>query len=227
MAQSLGAMMTQAGDRLNDANHARFPQPLLRRWINEGCRELVRKTECLFGQDSIVVVAGTQSYSLPANTVRINHVQYEASGQVYALEFIERGAAQWRWGTNQTSQSAYPEQFSTWGHPGSTNLTVYLYPVPSTAGLLRVWYARLPTELSTTGSADGLNIDVPNGWEDAVLDYVMANAYLRDRRPEEYQLMMQRFQDRLLALAETANRNYDTNPGMILPLEQFDDWGNW
>lgn len=226
MAQTMAQLVESIGDRIGDANHSRYEAPLLRRWINEASRELVRRTECLFGTATIAVVAGTQSYSLPTNVVRIMSVQYERSGQIFALEFIEQGAAQWMWGVNQSNQYSEPSMYSTWGHPGASSMTIRLFPNPGTAGTLRVYYARLPTELATDGSDDADPIDVPNGWEDPLLDYVQAQVYLRDRRTEEYTMMLQRFSERLLALNQTADRNYNTNPGMIVPLEMLDsaDW---
>lgn len=224
MAKTLAELLIQAGDRLNDPQHISPTAPTLRRWINEASRELVRKTECLYGSSTISVVAGTQSYTLPTDVVRINAVQYELNSQIFALEFIEQQAAQYMWGVNQASQSAWPEQYTTWGHPGAMSLKVF--PVPSAAGTLRIYYARLPAELEVDGTEDTSPLDVPNGWEDPLLDYVQASAYMRDRRPDEYSAMMQRFQDRVVALAQTSDRNYNVNPGMIVPLGMLDqvDW---
>lgn len=227
MSQTMAQLLISAGDRLNDANHARYSEPIIRRWINEGTRELARKAECLYGTTTIPVVASTQSYALPTDMIRVNSIQYELNTQVFALEFIERGAAQYMWGTNQVTQSAYPQQYSTWGQPGATTMNVYLFPVPSQAGLLRVWYSRLPVEIATDGSADTSSVDVPNGWEDALLDYTQAQCYLRDRRPDDYQMMTQRFNDRLLALAQTADRNFNVNPGMVVPLNTMQESYDW
>ena len=225
MAQSLANLLVSAGDRLNDPNHVTATLPQLRRWINEATREIARRTECLFGTDTIPVLAGTQSYFLPPDVVRLNHVQYELDTQTIALEYIEQGAAQYLWGVNQAHQSAWPEQYTTWGHPGSSTFSIRLFPVPSSNGTLRIYYSRLPVELATDGSDDNTSIDVPNGWEDPLLDYVQAQVFLRDRRADDYQLVTQRFQDRLVALVETSGRDYNTNPGMITPLMGIDTWG--
>lgn len=217
MARTIAQLLTDAGDRLADANHARFSAPMLRRWINEATREIARRAECFFTSGTVSVVAGTQSYALPAGIVRLQGVEFTASSQTYPIDYVERVVASRIWGINQTQQSAWPEYYTTEGIPGTSTFTLKLFPVPSQAGTLNLFYFRLPTERATDGSDDALAVDTPNGWEDLVLDYLEARAYRRDGQVDQYQASMQAFTERLIAVKETGDNNFNTAPRAFVP----------
>lgn len=208
--KTVGDIMLEASIRLDDEGMVRFSAANLRTWIEEGTKEIARRTECLRDDTTIAVSANTASVTGPTDMVRIYHAQFEPTGQslIYPLQYMDRKSMDPLWGTHQgISTSAYPEYYTTWDTPPA--LTIRLAPIPSSAGNLRVFYYRLPATISTSGSDDADTLDVPAGWEDLVTDYVEARGYRKDRRAEDYQLAMQSFQEKLIALAETSVRYMD------------------
>ena len=188
-----------------------------RRWINEATREIARRSECFFTTGTIAVVATTQSYSLPADIVRLQGVDFTNGTQTLPLDYLERVVASRMWGINQTQQSAWPEYYTTEGIPGTATFTIKLFPVPSQAGTLTLMYFRLPDERAIDGSEDSLTVDTPAGWEDIVVDYLEGRAYRRDGQVDQYQASMAVFTERLVALKETGDNNYNTNPRSFYP----------
>ena len=209
--KTVGNIMLEASVRLDDEGMVRFTPANLRTWIEEGTKEIARRTECLRDDTTIAVAANTAAVTGPTDMVRIYHAQFEPTGQsqVYPLEYRDRRSMDPLWGTHQNiSTSAYPEFYTTWDTPPT--LSIRLAPIPSAAGNLRVFYYRLPATISTSGSDDTDAIEVPAGWEDLVTDYVEARGYRKDRRSEDYQLAMQAFQEKMIALAETSVRYMDS-----------------
>lgn len=209
--KTVGNIMSEAASRLDDEGMVRFTAANLRTWIEEGEKEIARRTECLRDDTTIAVSANTASVTGPTDMVRIYHAQFEPTGQssIYPLQYMDRKSMDPLWGTHQAiSTSAYPEFYTTWDTPPV--LTIRLAPIPSAAGNLRVFYYRLPASISTSGTDDNDTLDVPAGWEDLVTDYVEARAYRKDRRSDDYQLAMQSFQEKLIALAETSVRYMDS-----------------
>lgn len=217
MSKTQGVLITELSQRLGDPHMTYFTPEELRVWVNEGAREVARRTECLRATSTTAVVAGTQSYTGPTDTVRIHKVEFKptSDSRWFPLEYRDMSASDIVWGTQRAiTQSYAPEIWTMWGFPGSTNLTVELFPTPSSAGTLRFQYYRLPADLAITGSAAGTAIDCPNGWEDVILDYAETRAELKKRDYQGYQIKDAIFKDHLMAVMETSIRYTDT-PGEI------------
>lgn len=214
---TLGTLVTQVGDRVDDSAHRRFTQAQVRTWINEGCREIARRSECLYSTGTVVLGSSTQTATLPTDIIRVHHVTFVADNdltQTVPLDYYDLRDMDNIWGTYRTTESAWPEFYTMWGTP--PNLEIQVAPVPSSSGTLTVYYYRFPTILSTTGSDDSAEVDLPTGWEDLAVDYAVGLCARKDRKLDEYQLAMQTFTDRLKALMDTATR-YTDNPGQIMP----------
>ena len=217
MSKTQGVLLTELAARLADPHHSYFSKTELRTWINEGAREIARRTECLRAVATAAVTAGTQSYVAPTDAVRIHKVEFIPTGddRSFPLEHRDQSAADIVWGTQRTiTQSYAPEFWSGWGYPGSSTYTIELYPTPSANGTLRFHYYKLPTDLSITGSAAGTAIDCPNGWEDVILDYAETRAELKRKDVNAYQIKDAIFKDHLMAIMETSIR-YTDSPGEV------------
>ena len=82
------------------------------------------------------------------------------------------------WGTRQAVQRSYPSFFVLWGVAGSVEgITMQLYPIPSQAGTLNIFYYRLPTTMVN----DSDHADIPAGWEDLISLYCEYIALRKDR----------------------------------------------
>lgn len=137
----------------------------LNTWINEGARDIARKSETLQALASINALTGVQQYDMPQDLCRMHRMEFAPAGSinVYPLEPRSLNEMDSVWGISQKVSQSYPVYYSLWGFP--PNLKVILYPTPSQPGSLAVWYYRLPLQaLSDTDT-----IEVPEGWHDLVV----------------------------------------------------------
>lgn len=180
----MGDLLADVRVRLDESTAFAWTNESLRGWINDGARELARKTESLMTKSTIAVTAGTRSYTMPTSMVKAHRVEYIATGdsQIHPLEGRDYSAADNIWGLSQAISSGTPYIFALWGFPPS--LTIYLYPTPAVNGTLNVFHYRLPTDRATDGTGDALAVEVPEGWADLITDYVEYRAKRRDNDPD-------------------------------------------
>lgn len=176
---TLGALVTDVKARLDESGLSRaWPNVDLRRWVMEGARDMARRSEVLQDTSLVEVTAGVNEYLAPADAIRIYRVLWKPTGdQTYPLEyqdFNSMDSAGWSW----TNASGYPAVFTLWGYP--PQLKIVVYPNPTTAGDLEIWYYRFPAELATDGTDDNTVVDLPTGWEDAVATYCEMVALRKD-----------------------------------------------
>ena len=196
--------------RLDEPNSRYWSDDDLRRWINEIAKDMARRTECLRGTYSQAVTVGTSSYT-PAftattNVYRVHRVEYLPSGnsQIYPLEYRDPNAADEIWGLSQAITEGIPVIWTSWGAP--PNLTIQIFPSPSIAGTLKLWYYRLPTELAVTNQSDAAdNVDIVDGWEDVLVDGVEYKAMRRDSNPL-WTEAKQEYEQHLQAMMEATTR---------------------
>lgn len=173
-------LIAEVRDILDESVTAQWTDTQLRKWLNEGNRDLARATRHVKASTTINTIAGVASYAMPVTTIAIEHAYYDdTDGRVIPLipkhmENLDpiRGYQPDREGT--------PIFFSTGGY--SPSLTVILYPVPTaTDHVLRFIVAKLPTAIALDGSGDASQVDTPAVWYDALADYCEMKALRRDR----------------------------------------------
>jgi hypothetical protein len=173
--------LRRARVRLNELTARQFQDQDLREWLNEAARDIARKTECLQERTAIAGVVGTAEYTLPATAIRVFRVEFTpTSERTRALEYVDvKNMDGFGWEQRDRTQS-YPSVFTVWGS-GST-LKLIAFPSPGTAGSFTIWYYRLPTDLAEETNEDGgEDLELPQGWDDIVLDYVEYRALRKDR----------------------------------------------
>lgn len=176
-------ILAEVRDMLDEATAAQWTDVQLRKWINEGNRDLARSTRHIKESVTIETTAGTGSYAAPVTTLSIEHAWYhDVPGERHIplspqhMENLDpiRGYNWEREGT--------PMFFSTQGFAPS--LTVLIHPVPQVSDdELILYVARLPAALATDGTDDSDTIEIPDAWYDALADYCEFKALRRDRDP--------------------------------------------
>lgn len=224
MTMTLALALTNLRDRLNEPSEGVWLDPALRRYINEGMREVSRRSEGLRAVATIaVVIADDGEVAAPADTVRISPNVYwipDGDTQRIPLEYCDLAYLDRIWGSRQDTTGT-PDYWTTTGF-GAT-LTIQLYPVPSTDGDLRVHYYRFAVELATDGTDDTELLDVPAGWEDTVVDYAAYRAYLAKHMTDMAQSALADFSTHLQGLIEATTRYTDSATAMIQD-RQSSDW---
>ncbi len=222
-SKSQDELVTEVRDRLDEATATFWSDVQLRKWINEACRDVSRRTETLLSTDDVTVTAGTQQYSGPADTVRVSRAEWRPTDQVtiYPLEYKDYNGMDAIWWTSQAVSSGYPSFFTMWGFPPS--LTLVLYPVPSTGGVCRLFYYRLAAELSTDGTQGSVPVEVLAGWEDLIVDYAEFIA-LRKDGDQRWQEAKQIYEERLRDLFENSRRWADAAGSLEWATQSVPAW---
>lgn len=183
MPLTLAQLTSRARDRLNESTARQWTDQQLKSWVNEGVKDIARKTESLTDRQTIPAVIGTGEYALDADCLRVHWVEWAATGDnlTVPLDYSDvMNMADFGW-SSRTLQATRPYAYTLWGV--LPNIKLIVHPVPSVAGNFTVYYYRLPTDLSVAGADDAVTPEILPGWDDIVLDYVEFRAMRRDRNP--------------------------------------------
>lgn len=201
--------------RLDELTARAFEDRMLREWINEGARDIARKTEALEDRDTIVIVVGTNEYPLDSDIIRVHRVEITPTGEdTTALEYVDikdMDSFGWR---QRTLQQDRPYVYSIWG--SGRTLKLITYPVPGTAGNLTVWSYIIPAALSETTLDDAdTDVEIPQAWDDILLDYIEYRALRKDRDPRWQE--SKALYDAACAEMYDNTRRWVDQGGMVLP----------
>lgn len=198
MPSSLNDLRTDLRSHLSEYDARQWSDAELNRWINEGARDLCRRTECLRDSTVIDTSEGVSEYTGPVDTVRLHDVSYDDGGiQTFQLEYRDFQSMEQVWGTQRGTEGR-PYCWTTWGMPPNLRITIFPSPTDS-LGSLNVLYYRLPADALD----DESTIEVPEGWQDAVVTYAEMVALRKDGNQawrESKELYMEKMSD-LLATA--------------------------
>lgn len=212
----MASLQTRTRSKLDEITASHWETTQLRRWIFDGARDACRRAECLRDSVSFPAVAGTQEYNLNGtgdleNLIRIHRITYQSVGETeqYPLEYFDFNSQDsMSWATPYRNR---PDRYSTWGFPPS--LTLVLYPNPTDAGTVNVYYYRLPDNGCL--SDETLDVEIPQGWEDLCIDYAVYQAMLQDNDPrwQQYKAI---YDEHLQDLLVTAIRFNDQAGAMAI-----------
>lgn len=228
MARTLAQLRSDVRSRLDESTATFWSDAELTRWVNEGQNDIARRAECLRATDDIAVTAGTQTYDGPTDLVRATAMEWHpsTSSAIHPLTYRDKHSADSLWGTTQGTMDGTPMIWTSWGAPPT--LTIQVYPTPIEDGELKLFYYKLPTELTT----DTDNVGVPTGWEDLVTEYATMHALRKDGDPR-WQEAFQLYTDHLNHLLETALRfndqagQIDDVHGVMAPTWLYMGNGDW
>lgn len=194
-------IITRVRDMLDEATARQWTDAQLRTWMNDGANEIARVTRVLETYSDVAVLAAAQTAALPAAVLEIQHCYWKNTGETQLTPLVPYyyEAMDPIWGSWQNETTGDPVAFAPRGI--SPNLTVHLYPIPSQAGTLRVFYSNLPTAIATDTSADSSTSPIPEGWVDLLVNYVEYRALRKDRDPR-WQEAKALFNEALEQLAE-------------------------
>lgn len=174
--QTLAMLRNRLRLRLGDTSGRGWSDTELNTYINEGARDVTRRAETNMTSDTVSVSSGVGLVTgLPEGILRIYRAEWQTSdGRRVPLDYRDINNMDAIWWDSQNRTQSQPVYFCTQGYPPV--LKVQLYPVPSESGTLRVFFYALAPEATT----DSDTIEVPDGWEDTVMDYAEYRAFRRD-----------------------------------------------
>lgn len=202
--------------RLAEETPGFYTDSQIRSWLNDGVREVARRSFWKRTSDTVVVLAGDQFYTAPTDAIQVYRVEYhpDTSGSIYRLEYRDINAMDIVWGINQSIGQGTPEYYTM---VSANPLSIELCPTPSTPGELKVFYYAMPDDLAVTTNSDAAaTLDVPVGWEDLPIEWATALGFRKSRDANAYQLAVAAFAQNLGRLTEVATR-YTDEPTAIVP----------
>jgi hypothetical protein len=180
-------LLSDVRSRLDEPSAQFYADTELRRWINQGTRDVARRTETLQTTATIPLSVGQQQYTAPADTLRIYRVEYhDAGSQVRVLDYRDYNNADSVWWTTQLTAQSTPQMWTAWGFP--PNLRIVLYPIPANPGTsIKVFYYQSPADLAVDGTDANTTVPIPTGRDELVCDFAeyMALRKARDPRWQE------------------------------------------
>jgi hypothetical protein len=238
MAKTQGTIVTEARDRLNELTPNRWEDRQLRSWINDGIRDVARRSRCHRDTATVSATSGTQEYTAPATAFMIHGVRYnpDSNDQEYDLISYRYKDVLAVSQTQLTISENTPRIYWQWGTSGS--MTFGVYPTPSEDGDFTVHYYAIPADLDTEASDITTNVDVPMGWEDCLVDYCIFTAFKSSRDPRWESYKTDYIDNLTLLIDITQGEGYNDQVGRVVagtPSSPFgyatagwdDGWGGW
>jgi hypothetical protein len=224
---TLGTARGDLRQRLNETVANFYTDEWLNQMLNEGCRDLARKARSLLGRESIIVFAEQAEYRAPSDFLEHHRTEYLPDGSinVYPLRFRNYSEMDALWGVNQTIQQNYPEYITLWREPPRTQFVVF--PVPSTAGVMRVQYFRI----SQTVTQDSQDLDVSEGFGEGAILYAQYKALFKTLDPRWKDIRNEYLE--VLSDLEQNAAGYSDAMGSVsygtpsAPVWQFGAFGAW
>lgn len=224
MPQPLSDVIRRARSGLNEPVTRFYTDTELTDWVNDAARDIARRTEDLENINTTTPVnVGIGAYPAPSDLIRLHRVEFNPTGssQVYPIEIRDRNEIDNIIGFNPSIQSSYPWVCWMWGTPNNATypLTVSFYPVFATGGQLRLWYFRMPNRIGdpvATPANAALPVEVPEGWDDLVVDYCIIRALQKARNPE-WQTRKVEFEAKLVNMIDATRAWHDQTAQMVAP----------
>lgn len=169
MSKTPTEIATASRQRYNSVNDTFYSDAEIIDIVYEGELDLAQYALVIEDVDtSVTTVAGTQSYSLPSNTIAIRRVEYDGA-KLKKINFREDDALT---GSNsdQTTQGT-PQYYYEW------NDKIYLRVLPDAAKTLRIHRYKEPTVLTTASTA----LSIPSRYHMNLIDYVVGEMAAKDK----------------------------------------------
>jgi hypothetical protein len=176
----------------------------------------------------------------PSDVIRINRIEFQVYGdssQIYPLEAATQAYLDQIWGVDQLSTQSYPGYYTTRGYPGGSGrnaFVIQIYPNPAQAGNLNIYYYRMPLRIPDPGvdpSNYGLTLDLLDGWDDMLVDYVIMKGKMKRRDPS-WKDQQEMYESKVGNIVDVTRRfndapQYFSYDNMLSPWGG-DGWGgNW
>lgn len=220
MTATLSTILTDVRSRLDEVTAKFWSNTELTTWINEGLRDVARRTETLLDYfTNIPLYPNVAKYAMPMDVIRVHRMEFVPVGDynVYPIELKTYQEMDQVWGIQPSTQRSYPTFAVLWGF--APNITVQFYPVPSQAGTLNLYYYRLPTTLVNPNDV----AEIPNGWEDLISLYCEYVA-LRKDRDGRWQEAKSLYEENLNNMVNVTRQLHDQARSVIVGTQAVPAW---
>ena len=173
-------------DTLQDTTSVRWPEAELLRYINDAQREIVNfKPEASATHANVTLTTGTEQ-TLPSGGLRLIKVTRNVSDatvsatgkraiRIVDVDILDSQEPDWHDPT-VTGDAAHGTVIKHYAFDPDDPKKFYVYPGVSGDAYIEIVYSGTPTDLSAT--SDTINVDDIYG--NAIVDFVLYKAYLKD-----------------------------------------------
>lgn len=201
---------TQFGDN----SGAQLTDDVIYRWINDGQQEIVNNNPILKATTTTNIIAGQAEYTFPSNRVQLIEALFvegrpikNLSPQVYR-EFI----------LSEDPQGKATQKYPLRWYERAGVITFYPMPDTDIADGLKIEYVKMPTAVTSSGSALG----VPDRYLTNLVNYCLMQALEYDENYAAAQVKMAQFRDGLDRLSYSENVSQNDMYSSVAP--DIDDY---
>lgn len=170
------------------------------RWINQGQMEINSKNLVLRSSKTTSVISGSDTYSMPDDSLRITAVKYDTS----MLPYI--GFDQYQQKFQGTVNPDIPINWTQYGN------NIILAPPPSDASkIITIFY--IPETVNVTSG--GSLLSLPDRYFDRLCEYVMSKAYELDEDWNAHQVQRGLFEAGLTGMSNEETNTQGPYPVVI------------
>lgn len=176
MALTVADIVTRVGDILHDADHTRWPADEIKRYLNDGRREMCVLRPDIYATTSTLTLSTGPKQAIPSDGVRLIDVVCNMAGdtrgsspRIVERELLDAHLPNWQTKTASTAVKHFmydernPEVF-------------YVYPPAASGAKLEIVYSQLPTDVSS----DSTQLTVEEAHTGALVDYICYRALSKD-----------------------------------------------
>lgn len=170
---NLGDIKLRVKRQFGDESGVQVTDEDIVRWVNDAMREIAMQNyNVLETVSTAAIVSGTSDYTLPDDTLKLRAIRYDDKKlDVLSLQEAEQSIIAYEQSGNY--QKGTP--VFAWVYANK----ITLYPTPDTSGasLLKIYYTRLPVEV-TNNDVTVPELGLP--YHPRIVEYVLQQAYEMD-----------------------------------------------
>ena len=183
MTTTAQSIIQRAQTTLQDIEGVRHPATELVGYLNDGQRALINVRNDVGATTVAFIPAVGARQTVPANALALIDVLRNTNGTqraVRKVDMVTMDATARDWTSGQTSKVATNFMFD----PDRDPRTFWVYPPAATGASLDLLIAAYPTDVPAPSGAAYTtvtgSISVQDHWDNALLSYVLARAYMKD-----------------------------------------------
>lgn len=219
MAVTVASVLSKVEATLQDTSNLRWPESELLLWVNDAQREIaLMKPDATAVNETVTLVTGTKQ-SIPTGGNRLLRVVRNMSAasngdgrrsvRLVSREILDAHTPDWH-DPNVAGDASHTNVVKHYVYDESNPRNFYVYPGVSGNAYLEIVYSGNP---ATVTASD--NLSVPDIFANAVMNYVLYMAYMKDAEYAESQTRASsHFQLFTTAVTGKAQVDAVTNPNI-------------
>lgn len=169
---NVAEIKTRVKRQFGDESGVQLTDEDIVRWINDAMREIATQNEnVLETVSTAAITAGTAEYTLPTDILQLRAIRYnDHKLDVLSLQEADQHI------TRYEDPASYSQGTPEYAWIYANKITLYPTPNESGGSLLKLYYTRLPIEVSVDNDIPELHVK----YHPMIVQYVLQQAYEMD-----------------------------------------------